>query len=78
MATEWSDVRKTLSPEAEERIRKSVEETARVMREAEAQDEEAKMAALRAAIDSGLASGIAEPGVFSRLRERYGLPDRES
>ena len=28
---------------------------------------EEKMAALRAAIDKGLASGIAEPGVFERL-----------
>jgi antitoxin ParD1/3/4 len=38
---------------------------------------EEKMAALRAAIDKGLASGIAEPGVFSRIRKKYGLPDRE-
>ena len=39
---------------------------------------EEKMAALRAAIDKGLASGIAEPGVFSRIRKKYGLPDREA
>ena len=39
---------------------------------------EEKMAALRASIDKGLASGIAEPGVFSRIRKKYGLPDREA
>ena len=39
---------------------------------------EEKMTALRAAIDKGLASGIAEPGVFSRIRKKYGLPDREA
>jgi antitoxin ParD1/3/4 len=39
---------------------------------------EEKMAALRKAIDDGLASGIAEPGVFSRLRRKYGLPRREA
>ena len=37
-----------------------------------------KMTVLRAAIDEGLASGIAEPGVFSRIRKKYGLPDREA
>jgi transcriptional regulator with XRE-family HTH domain len=31
MATKWRDIRKTLSPEAEERIRKSVEEVPWVM-----------------------------------------------
>ena len=39
---------------------------------------EEKMAALRAAIDKGLASGIAEPGVFSRIRKKYGLPERKA
>ena len=39
---------------------------------------EEKMTALRAAIDKGLASGIAEPGVFSRIRKKYGLPQREA
>ena len=38
---------------------------------------EETLAALRAAIDAGLASGIAEPGGFSRIREKYGLPQRE-
>jgi antitoxin ParD1/3/4 len=39
---------------------------------------EEKLAALRTAIDQGLASGIAEPGVFSRIRKKYGLPQREA
>lgn len=39
---------------------------------------EEKMAALRAAIDSGMASGIAEPGVFFRIRQKHGLPQREA
>ncbi len=39
---------------------------------------EEKMTALREAIDKGLASGIAEPGVFSRIRRKYGLPQREA
>jgi antitoxin ParD1/3/4 len=37
-----------------------------------------KMAVLRAAIDKGIASGVAEPGVFSRVREKYGLLRREA
>ena len=39
---------------------------------------EEKLAALRTAIDQGLASGIADPGVFSRIRKKYGLPQREA
>jgi antitoxin ParD1/3/4 len=39
-------------------------------------EREQKMAALRAAIDEGIASGVAEPGVFSRVREKYGLAAR--
>jgi antitoxin ParD1/3/4 len=39
---------------------------------------EEKMAALRAAIQEGLDSGIAEPGVFSRLRKKHGLPQRQA
>ena len=35
--------------------------------EKEEREYEEKLAALRAAIDEGLASGIAEPGVFDRL-----------
>jgi antitoxin ParD1/3/4 len=34
----------------------------------------AKLAALRAAIDEGDASGIAEGDVFARVREKLGLP----
>jgi len=37
---------------------------------------EAKLANLRAMIDEGDASGIAEDGVFERLREKLGLPRR--
>ena len=35
---------------------------------------EAKLAALRAAIDEGDASGIAEGDVFARVREKFNLP----
>jgi len=45
--------------------------------ERDERENDAKMEALRAAINSGMASGIAEPGVFSRIREKYGLPPRE-
>jgi antitoxin ParD1/3/4 len=37
---------------------------------------EEKMSALRTAIQDGLESGIAKPGVFSRLRKKHGLPQR--
>ena len=46
--------------------------------ERDERENEAKMAALRAAIDTGIASGIAEPGVFSRVRQKYGLPQKEA
>jgi antitoxin ParD1/3/4 len=39
----------------------------------EEQRYEAKLAALRAAIDEGDASGIAEGDVFARVREALGL-----
>jgi len=42
--------------------------------EREEQTHEAKIAALRAAIEQGDASGIAEPGAFKRVRERLNLP----
>ena len=35
---------------------------------------EAKLAALRAAIDEGFASGIAEGDVFASVREKFKLP----
>ena len=37
---------------------------------------EGKLAALRSAIDEGDASGVAEEGIFDRVRERAGLPAR--
>ena len=45
--------------------------------EKEEQEYEEKMAVLRAAIAEGDASPDAEPGVFERIRAKYGLP-RES
>jgi len=45
--------------------------------ERDERENEAKLAALKAAIEVGLASGIAEPGVFSRIRDKHGLPQRE-
>ena len=44
--------------------------------ERDEREHEEKMAALRLAIDKGFASGVAEPGVFSRIRARHGLPPR--
>jgi antitoxin ParD1/3/4 len=46
--------------------------------ERDEQEHEEKLAALRSAIDRGMASGIAEPGVFSRVRRKYKLPAREA
>ena len=42
--------------------------------ERNAERERQKLETLRAAIDEGDASGIAEEGVFDRVRERVGLP----
>jgi len=42
--------------------------------EREEQEYEAKLAVLRAAIDEGDASGIAEDGVFERVLEPLKLP----
>jgi antitoxin ParD1/3/4 len=36
-----------------------------------------RMSTLRSAIEAGLASGIAQPGTFSRIRKKHGLPPRE-
>jgi len=44
--------------------------------ERDEREREQKMAALRVAIEEGIASGVAEPGAFSRVREKYGLPQR--
>jgi antitoxin ParD1/3/4 len=45
----------------------------RTLEREELQDE-AKLAALRASIDEGDASGIAEDGVFARVRKTLSLP----
>jgi antitoxin ParD1/3/4 len=39
---------------------------------------EEKLAALRTAIQEGLDSGVAQPGVFSRMRKKHGLSRREA
>ena len=44
--------------------------------ERDEREHDEKMAGLRAAIDSGFASGVAEPGTFSRIRAKHGLPER--
>ena len=44
--------------------------------ERDEREHEEKIAALRAAIEKGISSGIAEPGVFSRIRKKHGLPQR--
>jgi antitoxin ParD1/3/4 len=46
--------------------------------ERDEREREQKMAALRAAIDEGIASGVAEPGVFARVRGRHGRPARQA
>jgi antitoxin ParD1/3/4 len=50
--------------------------TALRLLEKEEREYEEKMAALRAAIAIGDASPDAEEGVFERIREKYGLPQR--
>jgi antitoxin ParD1/3/4 len=51
--------------------------TALRLLERDEQEYEQKMAVLRAAIAEGDASEDAEDGVFERIREKYGLPQRE-
>ena len=46
--------------------------------EREEREHEEKMRALRAAIEKGVASGIAPPGVLSRIRKKHGLTQRDS
>lgn len=78
-----------LTPELDEFIATKVDEglyanASEVMRaalrllERDEREYQEKMAALRAAIGKGVASGVAEPGVFSRVREKYGLLRREA
>lgn len=52
--------------------------TALRLLEKEEREYEEKMAVLRAAIAVGDASEDAEEGVFERIREKYGLPMRET
>lgn len=52
--------------------------TALRLLERDERENEAKLEALRNAVDIGIASGIAEPGVFSRIRKKHGLPQREA
>ena len=52
--------------------------TALRLLEKEEREFEEKMAALRTAIQEGLDSGVAPPGVFSRVRKKHGLPQREA
>jgi predicted transcriptional regulator len=72
----------TLPPELETRVAALAAETHRepqavlVELVGGALEREEQLAALRAAIDEGDASGIAEDGVFDRVRERAGLPAR--
>jgi hypothetical protein len=77
MATKRKDIRRTLSPDAEERVRRSVNYASDVVFEVETQENEAKISGLQMAIAAGLDSGISELGVFSRIRERHGLPQRD-
>jgi antitoxin ParD1/3/4 len=44
--------------------------------EREEREYEARLAALHAALDDGEQSGIAEEGVFNRVRARLGFPER--
>lgn len=74
-----------LTPELDEFISAKVEaglyaNASEVMRaalrvlERDERENEEKIAALRDAIERGLGSGIAEPGVFARVRKKHGLP----
>lgn len=44
--------------------------------EREEQQDEAKLVALRSAIDEGDASGLAEGDVFTRVRKTFNLPSK--
>jgi antitoxin ParD1/3/4 len=46
--------------------------------ERDEREHEEKIAALREAINEGIESGMAKPGVFSRIRKKHRLPHRES
>ena len=76
-----------LTPELDQFVASKVDEglysnASEVMRaalrllERDERENQQKIAALRAAIDRGMASGVAKPGVFGRIRRRHGLPER--
>ena len=46
--------------------------------ERDEREQEEKIAVLRAAIGKGVASGVAKPGVFTRVRKKYALPPRKA
>jgi antitoxin ParD1/3/4 len=46
--------------------------------ERDEREQEGRLAVLRAAIDKGVASRVAKPGVFARVRRKYALPQREA
>ena len=46
--------------------------------EKDEREQQEKLRALRAAIKVGMASGIAEPGVFRRVRKKHGLPAKSA
>ena len=46
--------------------------------ERDEREHEEKISGLRAAIEKGIASGVAKPGTFSRIRRKHGLPAREA
>jgi len=46
--------------------------------ERDEREQEEKTAGLRAAIEKGIASGVAKPGSVSRIRRKYGLPAKEA
>lgn len=52
--------------------------TALRLMERDERENEEKLIALRAALDHGLASGIAKPGTMDRIRKKYGLPLEEA
>jgi antitoxin ParD1/3/4 len=69
-----------LGPELEEFVQEQVKSgefgsASEVMREALARfaSEHRKEMALLAALDRGVASGLARPGVFARVRRKHGL-----
>jgi antitoxin ParD1/3/4 len=45
--------------------------------ERDEREHEEKIAALREAINEGIESGMAKPGVISRIRKKHRLPHRE-